>query len=901
MSNRLLSRIGIAAAVIIGSIILLWPTIRFWSLDDQERQAMREGEPQLFRRLQNEAVKQGLDLQGGVYMVLEVDPEGTLVDLQELDDATEGARRIVEQRVNQFGVAEANVQRVGERRIVVELPGIEDIETAMDLVGKTALLEFKLLRPAQEFQTVLARIDQAIGAVEDTTVQEDAATDTTSASATATTEQKTTDDGQEPLGAFDEPLSESDSPVDEGGFDAPTKRAAARLSELLVRIGDTDFAVRVIDIPRVERIFAEASDRRGLIPSGAQFAFGRSEIINGEEMMPLYYMHRRAELTGAAVADARVGRGSPMSRNAGMPVVNFEVKDDSSRVFARITGANVGKRLAIVLDDMVQSAPVIQDRIAGGSSEITGMGDEAEARSLAISIRSGALPTAVTMEETRYVGPSLGADSIAAGKQAFLVGFALVVLFMALYYRGAGLIADSMLILNMLFIMATLAYFGATLTLPGVAGLILTIGMAVDANVLIFERMREEWARLQGGEQQRGMVRTAISEGYGRASSAIWDANITTFIAGAVLYQFGSGPVRGFALVLLVGIISSIFTALFVSRVVFEVLTSTGILTRLNFGTSLVRGTRIDFLSFRRKAAIVSAAVIGIGIASIAIHSGLKLGIDFAGGTRLEVAFSEAVPIEDIRSSLSSVELGGESYDLSASEIKEFGSPTDILIRVRDLPDLTVGQTDSLVRDKIGNAFSAQLAEGDWARNVETVGPKVGSELKSNAFWAVIVALAGILGYVWVRFKQLAFAVAAIVALIHDVLIVLGVFSLVDHEITLAVIASVLTVVGYSLNDTIVVFDRIREGLKSLRREPYREILNRSINETLSRTLMTSITTLLVVVCLYTLGGQVIRDFSFALLVGVLVGTYSSIFVAAPVVAAWHDRQDAKSLGGRSA
>ncbi|MDP6124200.1 MAG: hypothetical protein QGH20_00415, partial [Candidatus Latescibacteria bacterium] len=240
MSNRLLSRIGIAAAVIIGSIILLWPTIRFWSLDDQERQAMREGEPQLFRRLQNEAVKQGLDLQGGVYMVLEVDPEGTLVDLQELDDATEGARRIVEQRVNQFGVAEANVQRVGERRIVVELPGIEDIETAMDLVGKTALLEFKLLRPAQEFQTVLARIDQAIGAVEDTTVQEDAATDTTSASATATTEQKTTDDGQEPLGAFDEPLSESDSPVDEGGFDAPTKRAAARLSELLVRIGDTD-------------------------------------------------------------------------------------------------------------------------------------------------------------------------------------------------------------------------------------------------------------------------------------------------------------------------------------------------------------------------------------------------------------------------------------------------------------------------------------------------------------------------------------------------------------------------------------------------------------------------------------------------------------------------------------
>ncbi|MBT3344675.1 MAG: protein translocase subunit SecD, partial [Gemmatimonadetes bacterium] len=622
---------------------------------------------------------------------------------------------------------------------------------------------------------------------------------------------------------------------------------------------------------------------QNVIPDDVEFLFtSKAEGAEGNKYYMLYLARTKPEMTGNMIADAQVSIGQSVEY-MGQPIVDLRTTDEGVRLFRRITGAHIQDRLAIVLDGAVYSAPTIQTKIMDGRSIITGSGTQDEAKDLAIVLRAGALPAKVEIIEDRTVGPSLGHDSIEQSKVAALICLIAIAIFMVLYYRVAGIVANIALAMNMLFVLAILAAFHATLTLPGIAGIILTIGMAVDANVLIFERVREE---LRTGKT----MRAAIDSGYNHALSAIVDANITTFIVGIVLYEFGTGPIRGFALTLCVGIVSSLFTAFVVTRAIINLLTSRG--SGLSIGpVDVLSKIAIPFLGMRKIAMLCSGGVLLLGLVSVAAINGIKPGIDFAGGTLLELHFDPPVQLEQIRQQLRSVDVGGQTADLSASEIKQFGSDQEILIRVTE--DASGTDVADGIKAALKAGLSGSISEMDWVRRQEKVGPRIGEELTGAALRAVLVSLALILVYMAWRFKQFLYGIAAVVALFHDVLITIGILSLLNVEITLAVVAGLLAIVGYSLNDTIVVFDRIRENLLSSRKYGFGELLNVSINECLSRTVVTSLTTLLAVVVLMTWGGEVIRDFTITLIIGILVGTYSSIFIASPTLYYGHLRAEA--------
>jgi SecD/SecF fusion protein len=585
-------------------------------------------------------------------------------------------------------------------------------------------------------------------------------------------------------------------------------------------------------------------------------------------------------VTGQYLEDASVNIGGPQDPDAaGQPVVNFQMTSEGGRIIQRATRPRIGERMAIILDGRVAVAPVIRQAL-GASSRITGIGDMKEAQNITIVLRSGALPAPARVVENRTIGPSLGLDSIRSGTTSAVVGLILVVLFMVAYYRGSGLIADTALFLNMLFILAVLAGFHFTLTLPGIAGIILTMGMAVDANVLIYDRIKEE---LRAGKT----VRAAVDAGYTNARSAILDANITTLITAVVLYQFGTGPIRGFALTLSIGIVSSVFTALIVTRLMFDsVLERKGVQELSIYGArpvNLFVNADYDFLKARRKAYLVSAVMIVVGIASLIVHGGPNYSIDFEGGLMMRVAFEEPVAVSDLRQVVA--DATGKTPEVTTDVDEE----SNYIIRLERLSEDPGEEAAEVAAQQIqatlGDAFPGNAVT---IRSAEGVGPKVGAELRSRMIWAIIWALLGMLIYISWRF-EVRFAVASVVPLFHDVLVVLGVFSLLNVEISLPIVAALLTIVGYSLNDTIVVLDRVRENLKRYRQETYDWIINRAINDTLSRTVVTSVTTFIVVFVLWLAGGAVIHDFALALMMGVIIGTYSSLFVAAPILVEWQN------------
>ena len=826
-------------ALIAAAVYYLLPSVEFYRMTVDERESMGLKSPGQLADLKKRSLNLGLDLQGGIHLVLEVKTEG--MEEQEAQDAVAQAQEVIRNRVDQFGVAEPTIQRQGENRIIIELPGVQDVQRAKDLVGQTALLEFQLLEPAEDRTRLIQRIDQVLAPQEE------------------------------------EEEEEEDLLLSSTAESAP-------LSSMLSPTGE-DLTVSGRDLQRVKNLI-NAPEAQELIPADVEFLFSSKPAgAEGNEFYFLYLVRKRPEMTGHMIQDAFVSIGQVVEY-MGQPIVNFSTTDEGVRLFSRITGSHIGERMAIVLDESVYSAPVIQSKISEGRGIITGSGTQEEAKDLAIVLRAGALPAEVEIIEDRTVGPSLGRDSIEQGKTAAIYSMVLVVIFMVLYYRAAGLIADCALLLNMLFIMAVLAGFHATLTLPGIAGIILTIGMAVDANVLIFERIREE---LRSGKT----VRAAIDSGYGHALSAIVDANVTTFLVGIVLYQFGTGPIRGFALTLCIGIISSLFTAFFVTRTIFELITRKSEQSTLSIGpVALFSNLNIRFLSLRNIGFGTSAAVLLIGIVSILGINGIRKGIDFAGGTLLELHFDPAVQVEDIRSQLGRVPVGDTEIDLSKSEIKQFGSENDILIRVSESGAGT--EVADGIMGVLKSGFVDNIEEMEWIRRQEKVGPKIGSELSNAAVRAVLVALALILIYMAWRFHRFLYGIAAVVALFHDVLITLGLLSLLNIEITLAVVAALLAIVGYSLNDTIVVFDRIRENLHTARRQGFDGTVNQSINECLSRTLITSATTLMAVLVLMLFGGEVNRDFTITLMIGVVVGTYSSVFVASPVLYLGQQRAAAK-------
>jgi SecD/SecF fusion protein len=717
----------------------------------------------------------------------------------------------------------------------------------MALINQTAQLEFKLLRDESELRTAIERIDALLAAQITDTTQTD-----TSASL----------------------------------FGSSVAEQNPFLS--LIDVSGSEIIVPASNVTRVEEILARP-DVKNFIPNGGEIRGGNiRETASGQRIRSYYYMNVIPEMTGATLADAypQTGSGTDIG-SMGVASIGFTTTDDGARTFARVTGNNIGRRMAIILDGRVFSAPNIQGRIPNGRGEITGMNSLEEAKDLSIVLRAGALPAPMEIQYKQVVGPSLGADAISSGKWASIMGLIAVFIFMAIYYRTSGLIANFALVLNLLFLLAVMAAFNATLTLPGIAGIILTMGMSIDANILIFERIKEE---LRAGKKT---IRQAVNSGYDNALRTIVDANITTLITAFALYEFGTGPIRGFAVTLGFGIMISMFTAIVITRTLYDTLIERWHLEGVSIGKADPFGRyTFSFMKFGKTAFIITWSVILIGLITIGVRGGIKWGLDFQGGSLIEVHFDPPVEVQTIRNALGNVTIDGQSVDLSQSEIKTFGED-NILVRVAS-SEFSEEQLGTAVKATLKAQFPESLKgdESNWRRQESSVSPKIGKELMVDAMKAVGASIIGIILYITFRFRQVngfRFGVGAIVALVHDVLIVLAVFSIIGEELSMPVVAALLTVVGYSTNDTIVVFDRIRESLGRARKEGFSGVVDRSVNDCLNRTMMTSLTVLLVLGFLLAGSTSSNWGFSLALTFGVITGTYSSIFIASPIVVWWQN------------
>lgn len=774
----------------------------------------------------------GLDLQGGVLMVIGIDTSNPDIkeEIKQRDLTEEQVRDIVlaniTNRIGEFETREPVIQALGSNQVQIQLPGQKDIQRAKELITRTAHLGFHMVAGPEETTQVFRDIDRA------------------------------TNNRFVP---FLEPPAERGGP-----FVVPTEN---------------------LDV--VKRAIAEAES---VIPENMTIAFSPPPKPWEEDRYYIYLMDAEERMSGEGLTSA-VAR--PDDRHPGYWLIIFEFGSEAARQFAELTEANIGRAMAIVVDGNVVSAPTIQSRIFD-TGNITGNFTAEEAKDLAIALNSGSLPVPVTEEQAVIVGPSLGRAAVNSGVVASLVGLAVVIVFMVLWYRAAGLIADISLLANAIIIIGAFAYFDIILTLPGIAGLILTIGMAVDANVLIFERIREEQATGKS-------LANCIDAGFEHATSAILDANVTTLIAAAVLTQFGTGPVQGFAIALSIGVVSSVFAALVVSRALMDFVSEHKWISKLSMAEIIPISPNFDFMGKRRIAITASILAIIAGVVVFGIRGGDNFGVDFRTGTnaRVQIHADEPVSDGDVRNLLASAGFG-EPIVQSYEDENVAGGNT-FLIRVGEGGDEggrgpgedISTQLQRTLAPLSSNPSSANLAEQVELLSVESVGPAVGAQLREDAVNAILFALMFIVVYLWFRF-ELKFAVGAVVALAHDVLIVTGLLAIFGEKITLPVIAALLTIIGYSLNDTIVVFDRIREDLATNRARglSFIENLNLSINRTLSRTLLTSATTVFVVIILYVFGGEAIKPFAFALTAGIVVGTYSSIYIATPVVYLWQQARD---------
>jgi SecD/SecF fusion protein len=607
------------------------------------------------------------------------------------------------------------------------------------------------------------------------------------------------------------------------------------------------------------------------LPQGTEIYFERNvDKQTGKETKIPLLIKSQVMMTGEMVKNAQVRVGGSFNE----PYVGLDLTSRGGRIFAQVTEKNVGKRFAIILDEVVRSAPVIREKILGGSAQITGNFTYEEATDLAIVLRVGALPAPVEIIQNLTVGASLGKDSIDKGIMSGLVGALLVMAFMIFYYRMSGVIANFGLVLNIFFLFGGLAAVGATLTLPGIAGIILSIGMAVDANVLIFERMREEFALGKS-------VKSGVEGGYDKAFWTIIDSQVTTLITAMALFLFGTGPIKGFAVTLTFGIIFNLISTLFGTRLVYDVLHAKRLLKPFGF-FQFIKTPNFDYMKLKKFSFVLSGALVLIGlVAFVQIGRGkANMGVDFSGGTLLQYKAEQAFTLQEVRKLLA--DKGLEGVDLQKVE-----NEYRLIVRMKKSEE----QVENLGK-KISMIFAENMPEKQFSmESQEAIGSSVSEDLRNKALQAIVISLFGVIFYLAMRF-DLSFGVAAAIATFHDVMVVLGVCWLLNIEITLLIVTALLTLAGYSLNDTVVVFDRIRENLKkaeqgTLKVREYPAIINLSINEVLSRTILTVLTTALALFALFFLGGTVIHDFSFALLVGMLVGTYSSVFVASPLLSVW--------------
>lgn len=832
---------------------------------------------------------------------------------KETDAAIDNSFNIIRNRIDRFGVVQPNIQKLSQSgRILVELPGVKDPERVRKLLQGSANLEFWETYDNTEIFQFIKQANDRYAEIVKAKAEKKEAVDTTANKAAASDSSKVAESGQSSESSASSLLSElkkdtAKSKSKSASVDQQTKdnplfsllQPNVNRDNTLGRGAEVGMALKK-DTAKINKILTDERIKN-IFPTNLRLAWKIKPIDekrgDGFQLVALKSSKDgRCALTGDVITDAR----ADFAENKASSEVSMSMNSDGAKIWARLTKANIGKQIAIVLDNAVYSDPNVQNEINGGSSQITGNFTINEAKDLANILKSGKMPAPARIIQEEIVGPSLGKESIDNSMASFAIAFLLVLVFMVFFYKSAGWAANVALLVNVFFLFGILASINAVLTLPGIAGIVLTMGMAVDANVLIYERVLEETRSGKG-------LRLAVTEGFKRALPSIIDGQTTTFLTGVILFIFGSGPIQGFATTLCIGIVTSIFTSVFISRLIIEWELSR---KDVSFSTKLSKNwlldPGVDFMGIRKYFYIFSGVILTAGIISLAVR-GLNYGVDFTGGHTYVVRFDAPVKTSEVQSLL-------EKAFHTSPEVKTYGSDNQVKITTKYLVESTDPNVEKEIESKLYEGLKPLLKADvsfekfntDYRQSSQKVGPTVANDIKTSAIWAIIFAMIGIALYILIRFRNISFSIGGLVSLAHDVLFTIGWFSLLysimpfSMEIDQAFIAAILTIIGFSINDTVVIFDRVRESIELGHAKHWsrRETYNRAMNVTLRRTLNTSLTVLITIVAIFIFGGEVLRGFIFALLIGIGVGTYSSIFVATCTVYEidlWRERKAQKA------
>ena len=816
---------------------------------------------------------------------------------KETDAAIAASFNVLRSRIDHFGVTQPNIMRLpNSHRILVELPGVKEPQRVRDLLQGTASLEFWLTYDAREVLPALAAADKLVKA-ELAELPAVTQPETASAEAEAVGEQTASGDAAGLIAEIGADSVAAAGQVDAGRYDRTQNPLLAVLDPNYAG-GAAIGAAYKADMAAVNEYLANPAVRE-LFPADIDFKWG----VKGDDKIDgRYYLYAikistpdgKAPLDGSVVTSAT----EQYAQRGATAEVSMTMNGEGTQEWARLTGENIGKCIAIVLDGYVYSAPRVNTKIDKGSSQITGDFTIQEAKDLANVLNSGKVPAPAKIIQDTVVGPSLGQESINAGMLSFVIAFILVLLYMGLFYKTAGWMSDVALLTNVFLLMGVLVSFGAVLTLPGIAGIVLTMGMAVDANVIIYERIKEE---LRGGKG----ISLAIKDGFSKAYSAIIDGQLTTIITGIVLFVFGTGPVQGFATTLIIGIVTSVFCAIFITRLMIEWIVAKwgSISFSYKWSEAFLSNTHVDFIGKRKVAYVLAVALMALSCVSFAVR-GLNLGAEFTGGRAYVVRFDKPVSAEDVRENLDKAFSRIADADASSVsfEVKQYGNENQMRIvtqyRYDDTSDEATAEVEKIVYDALSPLYSYAITFEQF-RNTQTdlngiltadkIGPSIAQDMTWNAIYSVLFSLIAIGLYITFRFKRWQWATGATAALAFNALLIIGIFSMFygllpfNLEVNQAFIAAILTIIGYAINDTVVVFDRIREYLGLYPKRNLKELVNGAINSTLSRTINTSGTTLVTLLAIFFFGGETIRGFIFALIIGVVVGTAATIFIATPI------------------
>jgi SecD/SecF fusion protein len=807
----------------------------------------------------------------------------------EADNAIQNSYKVLRTRIDKFGVASPNIQiQQGTNRILIELPGVNDEDRVRKLLQGSAKLEFFETHSNFEIYPILENVNRTLAGSlksEEPTV----ADQTAIAVDTATTDSTSDDNLLANLGANQNNNTDSAASALSANMAAENPLFNVLMPSIyMAESGQQQLApgpqVGIANLRDTAKVNAYLSrpEVKAMLPGNLKLLWAVKPEKRTPELLSLYAIktvggESGAVLTGDVVTDAK----DDFDPQSNAPVVSMSMNSTGAREWRKITAKAAPNKdaIAIVLDNVVYSAPNVQTEIAGGTSSISGNFEIEDTKDLANVLKAGRLPTTAKIVEEAIVGPSLGQAAIDAGVNSAVIGIVVVMIFMVVYYNRAGYAANIAVLFNVFFLLGILASLNAVLTLPGIAGIVLTMGTAVDANVLIYERIREE---LRLGKN----IRQAIADGYKHAMPSILDSQITTFLVGVVLFFFGSGPILGFATTLMIGIITSLFTSIFISRLIFEFMLKKDmkISVSLPWSENTLVNANYQFIKKRKTFYIASAIAMVIAIGFI-VTKGFTLGVDFQGGRSYTVAYDTTVDLEEVRQNLD------QTFN-STTEVKTFGSSNQVRITTTYHINETSDDADQEVLDKLNEGLSKIQGNNYEILSSQKVGPSIASDIKDRATWSGIISILIIAAYILIRFHKWQYSIGAAVATIHDAVILLGLFSILDGIVPFSLdidqhfVAAILTVIAYSVNDTVVVFDRLREYVAkpNAHNHDFGDTINQAINSTLSRTIITSLTIIFVLAVLFIFGGEVIRGFSFAILIGIVVGTYSSVILAAPVV-----------------